>query len=243
VLRPAVIAQKLHKWLGLFVGLQVLIWLGTGVYMVVVDIDFIHGDPLVRNMQQAVSLPANPQLDMVALRIRYPGATRIGFRPVMGKTHYTVTTADQRYLLDPLSGQVISPLGEEAVREIAKYHFNGDAAINRASLITSDPPMEIGSRHLPLWRIDFDDRFVTSFYIDPYTGALATRRHQYWRVFDFMWMLHIMDYDERVDTHNPLLIAAELTGLVFTITGAWLLFYRFGRRRNNRYRNNQAKTA
>ena len=231
--RPAVVAYKLHKWLGVFVGLQVLIWLASGLYMVVVDIDFIHGDPLVRNMPQAVALPDASQLSVATLRNRYPEATRIGFRPVMGKTHFTVTTPDDRYLLEPLSGRLISPLDEETAREIAKFHFNGDAAISRASLIASNPPMEIQSRRLPLWRIDFDDRFSTSFYVDPYTGSLATRRHQYWRIFDFMWMLHIMDYKERSNAHNALLIAAEVTGLVLAITGVWLLFYRFGRRRRS----------
>jgi uncharacterized iron-regulated membrane protein len=239
VLKPAVIAYKLHKWFGLFVGLQVLIWLGTGVYMVVVDIDFIHGDPLVRNMQQVVRLPHTPQLSMAALKTRYPGATRIGLRPVMEKTYYTVATAAERYLLDPQSGQVISPFDEKAAREIARFHFNGDAAITRASLITSNPPMEIGTRRLPLWQIDFDDRFSSSFYVDPFTGALATRRHQYWRVFDFMWMLHIMDYDERSDAHNPLLIFVELSGLILAITGLWLLYYRLGRRRKGSYRKNR----
>jgi uncharacterized iron-regulated membrane protein len=234
--KPAVVAYKLHKWIGLFVGLQVLIWLGTGVYMVVVDIDFIHGDSLVKNMQQAVTLPQTSRFSMATLRTSDPEAIRIDLRPVMGKTYYVVTTSAKRYLLDPQSGQVVSPLGEDVAREIAEFHFNGDALVIRASLITSNPPMEIQTRPLPLWRIDFDDRFSTSFYIDPYTGSLATRRHQYWRVFDFLWMLHIMDYEERTDAHNLLLITAQVTGLVLAITGLWLLFYRLGGHRNNRRR-------
>lgn len=241
MLRPAVIAYKLHKWLGLFVGLQLLIWLGTGVYMVVVDIDFIHGDPLVRNMQTAITPPAKSQLSLATLKSRYPGATRIGLRAVMGETLYTVETPDRRFLLDPRSGQVISPLGENTAKEIANYHFNGDAAVIRSLLITANPPMEIQSRRLPLWRIDFDDRFSTSFYIDPYTGALVTRRHQYWRVFDVMWMLHIMDYRERADAHSPLLITAELAAMVLTITGLWLLYYRLGRR--NRIRKTPSEST
>jgi uncharacterized iron-regulated membrane protein len=243
VFKRAVIARNLHKWFGLLVGLQLLIWLGSGLYMVAVDIDFIHGDPLVRNMQQAVTLPDAPAPGVNNLRAKYPDATRIGLIPVMGKTHYSVITPTQRYLLDPISGRVISPLDEQTARQIAKYHFNGDVSaddlggddpIIRATLIESNPPMEIQTRRLPLWRIDFDDRFSTSFYIDPYTGALATRRHQYWRIFDFMWMLHIMDYEERADAHNPLLVTAQVTGLIFTLTGIWLLLYSFNQRRKNR---------
>lgn len=235
MLKRAIIARSLHKWLGLLVGLQVLVWLLTGLYMVVVDINFIHGDSLVRNMQQEVSVPDDTRLSMSDLLLRYPDATEIGLVPVMGETFYSVITPAQRYLLDPQSGDDLSPLGEETARAIAQYHFKGEAAVINALLITSDPPMEIQTRRLPLWRIDFEDRFSTSFYIDPFTGALATRRFQYWRIFDFMWMLHIMDYEERADAHNSLLIVAQITGLIFSITGLWLLLYSFsGRRKKKR---------
>ena len=230
-MNKSLLARSLHKWFGLVIGLQLLIWLASGLYMVVVDLDFIHGDPLVKNMRQAVTIPDSSLLSMATLRLKYPDAIRIGLTPVMGRPVYTVTTPDARYLLDPATAAVVSPLNEETARDIATFHFNGKAPILHASLINSNPPKEIQTRRLPLWRIDFDDRFSTSFYIDPYTGRLATRRHQYWRIFDFMWMLHIMDYDERSDAHNLLLKTAQVTGLIFAITGLWLLFYSFSGRR------------
>jgi len=229
--RGNILARTLHKWIGLFVGLQLLIWLSTGLYMVIVDIDFIHGDPLVKNMHQSVTVPVSSRVSVAELLAQYPGATHIGLQTVKDETFYTVVTADQRYLVDPRSAAVISPLDEKAAMEIARFHFNGDAPISRTVLITSNPPTEIQTRRLPLWRVDFDDRFSTSFYIDPYSGKLATRRHRYWRIFDFMWMLHIMDYEQRSNAHNLLLKVAEFSGLTFAVTGLWLLFYSFRGRR------------
>jgi len=234
VLKPAVIARTGHKWLGLLVGIQVVVWLATGLYMVIVNIDFIHGDTLVRNMQQTVRVPDSSQLTMTALRTRYPDAYRIGLQPVMGKTFYAVSTPGRRYLVDPDNGSLASPLDGDAATSVARYHYAGDAPVMRATLITADPPMEIQTRTLPLWRIDFDDRYSTSFYIDPDNGALVTRRHRYWRIFDFMWMLHIMDYENREDAHNPLLIGAQVSGLVFALSGLWLLFYSFSKPRGER---------
>jgi uncharacterized iron-regulated membrane protein len=234
-MNKSILARSLHKWFGLVIGLQILIWLATGLYMVIVDLDFIHGDTLVKNIRQTITAPDSDLLNTPILRSRYPDATQIALKPVMGKTLYTVTTPGARYLLDPETGEVLSPLDEKTARDIATFHFNGAARILNAALITTSPPMEIQTRRLPLWRIDFDDRFSTSFYIDPHTGTLVTRRHQYWRIFDFMWMLHIMDYDERSDAHNLLLKTAQVTGLIFAITGAWLLFYSFsGRRKKSR---------
>lgn len=234
VLKPAVITRAGHKWLGLLIGIQVVIWLATGLYMVIVDIDFIHGDTLVKNMRQTVRIPDSTQVTMAALREHFPDATRISLQPVMEKTYYRVTTAHQRYLVDPDNGSLASPLGERDAVDIAKYHYAGEAQVIRATLINSNPPMEIQTRSLPLWRIDFDDRYSTSFYIDPHDGTLVTRRHRYWRIFDFMWMLHIMDYKNREDAHNPLLIGAQISGFIFAIAGLWLLFYSFSAPRKRR---------
>lgn len=232
--RGNILARALHKWIGLIIGLQMLVWLATGLYMVIVDIDFIHGDPMVRNMQSAIDIPDRSNLGFARLIESYPDASHISLQNVIGETRYVVTTPDQRYLINPQTAEVLSPLNEEAARAIARFHFNGDAVIAKATFITSDPPTEIQTRRLPLWRIDFNDRYSTSFYIDPYSGKLATRRHQYWRIFDVFWMLHIMDYESRSDAHNPLLITAQVSGLVFGITGIWLLFYSFNTRRKKK---------
>jgi len=225
-MNKADLAYKLHKWLGLFIGLQILIWLSSGLYMVIVDLDFIHGDSLVRNMQQPVVLPTASETSVSALRDRFPQASEIGLSMVMGKTLYSVTAEEKHFLVDPQTGAVVSPLNEQQARDIAVFHFNGDDPIQAVTLISNNPPMELGSRVLPLWRIDFDDRYATSFYIGPDSGRLVTRRHQYWRIFDFVWMLHIMDYSERADAHNLLLKTAQITGLTFVLTGFWLLYFR-----------------
>lgn len=230
-MNKAFLAYKLHKWLGLFIGLQVLIWLSTGLYMVIVSLDFIHGDPLVKNMQEAVVVPTEPRTGIAELHTRFPTARNIGLRVVMGKTFYFVSAPGKRFLVDPATGKVAPPLGEQLARDIAAYHFNGDEPVIAATLITSNPPREIGARRLPLWRIDFDDRYSTTFYIDPDIGRLVTRRHQYWRIFDFLWMLHIMDYVNRDNAHNLLLKAAQITGLTFVLTGFWLLYFRLKPRR------------
>jgi hypothetical protein len=43
-------------------------------------------------------------------------------------------------------------------------------------------------------------------------------------------MLHIMDYDKRTDVNNLLLRVASGVGLIFALSGAWLVFYSFRRR-------------
>src|SRR3546814_10660089 len=47
-IRWPLLVRRTHKWLALVVGVQALLWTLTGFYMVVVHIDTIHGDHLVR---------------------------------------------------------------------------------------------------------------------------------------------------------------------------------------------------
>src|SRR3712207_24112 len=47
-MRLPLVTRRVHKWLSLFVGIQALLWSLTGLYMVAVSIDVIHGDQLVR---------------------------------------------------------------------------------------------------------------------------------------------------------------------------------------------------
>lgn len=68
LMRSHVVARKTHKWLGLFVGLQAVLWSLSGVYMTVVHIDTIHGDHFVRH-QQPPGVAAATLRDPIALFI------------------------------------------------------------------------------------------------------------------------------------------------------------------------------
>jgi uncharacterized iron-regulated membrane protein len=75
--------------------------------------------------------------------------------------------------------------------------------------------------------VSFDDRLKTRLYISPETGEIESRRNKIWRLYDFFWMLHIMDYDERENFNNPLLKIAAVTGTLFAVTGFYLVIVLF----------------
>mgnify|MGYP003339799900 CR=1 FL=1 len=49
-------------------------------------------------------------------------------------------------------------------------------------------------------------------------GEIVSRRHALWRVFDFAWMLHIMDYEARTNVNNPLLRIATLSAAAMALS-------------------------
>lgn len=229
-MKTATTSRKIHKWIFLFVGMQALFWTLSGFYMVAMDLDFIHGDHLVRNLREPLPITSAELFPTEALLRGRTGVKSVQLKSMREKLFYVVRDTDGTHLLDAHSGNEVSPLDRQTATELAGYYYTGDTSPASAELLTSNPPSEIPARILPVWRVNFDDRYGTSFYIDPNTGALVTRRHDYWRAFDFFWMLHIMDYEERADIHNPLLLTATLFSLASVLAGLVLLFYSFGNR-------------
>ena len=113
---------------------------------------------------------------------------------------------------------------------LAEQAYQGEAKVRAVEWVTR-APQEVASRPVPMWAVHFADRGDTTLYFSPDSGELLARRHSLWRWFDFLWMFHIMDYDTRSDVNNTLLRVAAASGLLFALSGVWLLLYSFRQRR------------
>jgi uncharacterized iron-regulated membrane protein len=224
------IARLGHRWLALLVGWQLAIWFLSGLYMAVVDLDFIHGDTLVRNLSTPVRLDEAVALGTIRAGRDDVHAIVLRTLPDQAQPVYEVTRASGTELIDARTGTRMAPFDEGRVRALAAAYYAGRGSVDRARLLTrpAELPGEIRGRRPPIWRVDFDDWTATSLYLDPDTGRLVTRRHRFWRWFDFLWSLHIMDYVEREDVNNPLLRVAAPLAFVTAAFGGWLAFHSFG---------------
>ena len=228
------LARKTHKWLALIVGIQATLWMVSGAYMAAVDIDFIHGDSLVRNLSEPIANTQAGLYPITAVVERYPEAARIELVSRFDRVHYKVIAERSSVLLDATSGEALPPVDTSRAAELAKYYYAGSGDVAKVELLTNPgtKPTEIQTRSLPLWQVRFDDAFDTTLYVSPATGDLVTRRHAFWRIYDFLWMFHIMDFESRMDVNNNLLRMAALLGLGFTLSGMWLFVYVLKRRRS-----------
>lgn len=222
--------RRAHKWIGLLIGAQALLWMISGLYMVVVPLDVIHGDHLAHGASDPLR-PGAARIAQDQLVARYPGLTGLRLKTLLGKEVFEIKQGKQATLVDAASGATLSPLDRETVQALAQAAYAGDGAIRGVEWVAK-APREIGARPVPLWAVHFDDAGASTLYFSPYSGDLVARRHELWRWFDFLWMFHIMDYKERDNVNNTLLRTAAVTGLAFAISGAWLLLYSFRRRRS-----------
>ncbi|WNC72310.1 PepSY-associated TM helix domain-containing protein [Thalassotalea psychrophila] len=218
-------ARKYHKWLMLFCGVQFVIWSVSGAYMVFFDIDYIHGDSLVVNHQDKINVD-NIHYSVKELREQYPDATNVSVGKFIDKEVYSFTSKDERHLVDASNGKLLSPLKQATAINAAKYYYSGEGHVLDVELITENPPFELSRRALPAWRINFDDFGSPSIYVSAQTGKLVGKRHEFWRLFDWMFRFHVMDYDDGENIENLLLFCFALFGIIAAISGLILTYFR-----------------
>ncbi|NOX93696.1 MAG: PepSY domain-containing protein [Alphaproteobacteria bacterium] len=220
------IIQRIHLWVGLLLGIQVSLWMLSGVFMSWFHIDLVRGDTNAF-ITPPPELEASAYASPGGVIAQVDGATSLELRSFMNRPVYEITSADGVALFDASTGQKLSPISEDTARAVAKQDYVGEGKIVKIALM-SETPYEY-RKEKPVWRVDFNDNLHTRIYVSPSTGEVASRRNDVWRIFDFLWMLHIMDYGERTDFNNPLLKAASATGLLFAISGLIMVVMKKGR--------------
>jgi len=87
----------------------------------------------------------------------------------------------------------------------------------------TDSHHEFRERPLPAYAITFNNPDCT-VYISAELGTFQTIRHSQWRVFDFLYMFHTMDYQGIDNFNNWLLKIFSALGIITVLSG-FTLFY------------------
>jgi uncharacterized iron-regulated membrane protein len=231
-------SREIHKWLMLFMGLQFIVWSATGLYMVSMDIDYIHGDTLVNTQPNELTNKDAEQVQytLKVLFKKFPKAHELELTKLLDHPVYrfkdidTLTHKTIQRLVDAESGDVLSPLSKQQAGLIARNALSSNLAKANPSFksityIDKKPPFELSSRHLPVWRLDLTGLQSASLYVGVNNGLIVTKRHNAWRLFDWMFRFHIMDYSTG-DVSNNLLLIFTVLSLLASLTGLFLIYFK-----------------
>lgn len=246
-MNTAKIIRKTHRWAGLIIGIQLLLWTASGFYFALIPIKEIRGEHLAvpaENFELA-SLESfqAPGLALNGFISEHPTAVikAISLTHLRGRDVYRLQAVidDKPYnrLIDAKTGALVAMMQPEEAELIASQLITFSAVPEKIELIeTADTSSEIRGRVLPLYSLYYADESSFNLYLDAWTGELMARRTTYWRVFDFLWMLHIMDYDERSDFNNNFLRVFAFSSIFFVISGfaLWLISSQWMRNRRLR---------
>ncbi len=224
-----------HQSLGLLIGIQVLLWITGGVVMSVIPIESVRGEDWIAEHTTA-PVTVNQTLRepvAVARELALSGFDSAEVTTWLDRPVYRLRAEGSVHLVDAVTGQQLSPLDGDTAIAVARRDYAGPGDVADVVLL-AEPLSEIRGRQLPLWRINFDDNRHTTIYVSPQTGKVVGRRNTTWRVYDFFWMLHIMDYGARDNFNNPLLVAAAVAAWLLATSGIWLVVVWLRRRSRRR---------
>jgi uncharacterized iron-regulated membrane protein len=235
--------RKSHRILGVLLGIQFMLWTIGGLYFSWNNIDEVHGDvqrkrvPLLSSGIQMVS--PTKALDAIKQNHKIDSLVSIQLIDILGKPFYQIRcvsalhdmgshtnhTQLMNHLADAQTGNLRAPLTKDEAIAVAKRHFAGDARVVKVEKVDSiNPHHEYRSGELPAYAISFEHTSKTTVYVASELGTVQKFRNDKWRLFDFLWMLHTMDYNGRDNFGNILLRAFSIFGL-FTVMSGFILYF------------------
>ena len=191
--------RNLHRYLSIFVSIQLLLWTISGIYFAYNKIELVRGEQY--------RLPKN---------VEYRIFDRLGTSIIE-----TIQYGEKSYKTYP-EGNVIKPLTkEEAIKITAQKTTLNPLEV---SLVTELYPGAEYRGSLPVYKVKTDTKDDINVYVGYMTGDIGSIRSDSWRIWDLMWSLHIMDYRERNNINNILLRILSILALVTSISGITLFF-------------------
>ena len=198
-MRAKKFTRNFHRYLSIFVSIQLLLWTVSGIYFAYNKIELVRGEQY--------RLPKD---------IEYRIFDRLGLTLIEtnkdGKKSYQ--TYPERESIEPLTKQEALLITSQKTTLIPI----------EAILIKDVKPGSEYRGSLPAYKVKTDTKDKINVYVGYMTGDISSIRSDSWRIWDLMWSLHIMDYRERDNINNILLKLLSILALITSLSGITLFF-------------------
>ena len=211
--------RKAHRYLGIFLGIQFLMWTISGMYFSWTDIDEIHGDQFKKENPEKTAF--TDLLGSSQLAVKEP-VKSLELLEIAKTPYYWI---NETTLYNAFTGIKKDGLTEQEAIKVAERYMLSDLKLDKIQRIeTVSDHHEYRGRPLPAYEISYETDENLKAYVAVENGAFQTVRHRSWRWFDFLWMTHTMDYQGRDNFNTIVLRAFSLLGLITVLSG-FLLWY------------------
>lgn len=216
------LVRKIHRWLGLVLMLQVLIWIGSGLLLSLTDSREVSG--YNTRFPPYETFPLANQFPVVAVStLELPPAPiyQLQLKRLLSTLVYRVESESGLYLFDATSGSALS-VTEDLAAALAQDSYSGSGALLRTEYL-AEGSAELAPFSGAVWRSDFSDALHTRVYIDGSDGSLLEHRNDSWELADFLLMLHFMDYGRSGGFNTVQIIVFGVAQLWLAIAGLLLM--------------------
>ena len=206
-----------HKYLSLVISIQLLLWTISGIYFAFNKIELVRGEQYL--IEQKVS-----KLNLKEVESSFSGKN-VNFVRRLDEWIIKVET-DSGFSYTDLQGQNLDELNAEEVREVVRQSTN----LKPLMALRIDKPeirAEFRGRNLPIFQVATSTTDNINVYVDAFTGEVTAIRSDSWRIWDFLWGAHIIDYSERENINNFLIKILSILALISSLSGIVLFFKTF----------------
>lgn len=215
--RTAKIIRKAHRYLGVFLGVQFLMWTISGIYFSWTDLDEVHGDQFLKQVKKITYDLSETNEVLGTYKIN-----SLAFYDIDNQPYYWINDS---VLVHAFTGKTKAMITRDEAEAIVRDRIIDELQISSTILIDGvTSHHEYRGRPLPVYATSFNHSDNLIAYVSAKDGQFQRIRHRSWRWFDFLWMTHTMDYQGRDNFNTVLLRGFSLLGLITVLSGFTLWF-------------------
>ena len=206
--------RSFHKYLSLIISIQLLLWTISGIYFAFNKIELVRGEQYI--------IEDNPSaLDIESLNI---SSNTKGIEVFKRLNQWIVKVEmNAGFKYQDLLGNEVYELSPNQAIEVVKLKTTL-SPVDVIKINESSARSEFRGRSLPIYKIKTNSSDDSNVYVDVMSGKIVAIRSDSWRVWDFLWGAHIIDYRERDNINNILLKIFSILALLSSLSGIALFF-------------------
>jgi hypothetical protein len=221
--------------MGVFMGVQFFFWALGGLYFSWNNMDDVHGETLLKQEKKYVEVIDFSQIqkgiDSLKTFVNIDSIHSIKLIESLQKQFAQLRFFENGHLKSQLisieTGSLQPAFTGQECLEIAEQQLKEPIPIIKAEFLAEHSTgmhHEYRDKPLPAYAFTLDHPSKTTIYVSTESGEITSVRNNNWRRFDFLWMLHTMDYKSRDHITNWVLRIFSSLGIL-TIFSGFFLFY------------------
>ena len=203
-----------HKYLSLIISIQLLLWTISGIYFAFNKIELVRGEQYIIKDK-----PSSIEINNLNI------SSNVKNIEIFKRLNQWVVKLemDAGFKYQDLLGNEVYELSPNQAIEVVKLKTTL-SPIDAMKINESSARSEFRGRSLPIYKIKTDSSDDTNVYVDVMSGKIVAIRSDSWRVWDFLWGAHIIDYRQRDNINNILLKIFSILALLSSLSGIVLFF-------------------
>ena len=208
--------RKIHKYLSLFISLQLLLWTASGIYFAYNKIENVRGEQYREQTSFSV--------DLSKINFEVEDISTLSFANRLNERVVVIRDTQGKKYFD-FDGNLIDKISFEDALKVVKTKTNLSPLLVE-EVTEAKKRAEYRGRDLPIYRVVSKNKKneEINVYVNPYSGDISAVRSTQRRIWDLLWGFHIMDWQDRDNIGNIFLKIFSVLALLSAITGIVLFF-------------------